>query len=131
MAPPFIPWPGADGLLTTSMWAWRFPNTPPFLGPVPLRDPRYLVVPPPCPEKEEYFGLYGVRPRQVPLLGQDFSKPPTPPPCSTGYIPVIDQGVLKCIPGSSGTLPNGLMTPPQRTFHVSPGYGWTDSEDDF
>lgn len=138
MAPPFISWPGADGLQTASMWAWWFPNRPAFLGPVPVRDdPRYLLPPPPCPEKEEYFGMYGVRPRQVPLLGQDLTKPSTPPPCSAGYIPLLDQGVIRCVPGSAPSsmmtskapgAPSGMLsvTPQPRTFPVTSGYGWIE-----
>ena len=203
MAPPFIPWPGADGLQTGSMWAWWFPNRPgPFLGPVTVVDPPgeppvYMPpgydlgrgdekkcnpgeVGPNC--EENLQGLSGVRPRQVPLLGrgggggggrggfrgsfgrgfegedeglicgpgefgpecavrleglgginvrqvpvlgQDFDAKPTPPPCSVGTIPVIDRGIVKCIPGS---MPSGMMpmTPHQRSFPVKAYYGWKE-----
>lgn len=163
MAPPFIPWPGADGLQTASMWAWWFPNRPgPFLGPVTVVDPpgeppTYLLgrgggggggrggfrgsfgrgfegeneglicgpgeVGPECVVRLE--GMGGVQVRRVPLLGTDFDAPPTPPPCSVGYIPVVDRGIVKCIPGS---MPSGMMpmTPHQRSFPVKAYYGWKE-----
>ncbi len=250
MIPPFIDWPGTDGLMTGSMSAWWFPNKPgPWLGPVPVRDedqPAYVLargggggggarggfrgVPgrgvnegesipcgpgnygPDCPPPIEMEGAFlgevplrGLSQAQSncdaqygPILdrakadmdnaaaqiaalnqqiqatddpgtidslfkqldplamafdsaktnydqiyaayvsclgaaavqgvtagmGQDFSKKPTPPPCSTGYLPVIDRGVLKCIPASS---PSGMNSvgPQQRTFPVKSFYGWT------
>lgn len=255
MIPPYRDWPGADGNMTGSMWAWWFPNKPAWLGPVPIREqdqPAYVLgrgggggaggfrggfrgmpdhgwnegesLPcgpgnygPDCPPpylmmegsflgevpirglgqaqancdaqygpildqnkaamdnaaaqiaalnqqiqatddpatidrlfkqldplalafdsaKTNYDQVYasyvsclgaaavqGVTQGITPGMGQDFSKKPTPPPCSTGYLPVIDRGVLKCIPASS---PSGMTGggPQQRTFPVKSFYGWT------
>lgn len=68
-------------------------------------------------------GMGGIQPREVPILGADLYEKPTPPPCSAGYIPIIDRGVLKCTPGyqASGMV---NMTPVQRTFPVTAYYGW-------
>ncbi len=220
MIPPFINWPGTDGLMTGSMSAWWFPNRPgPWLGPVPIRDedqPALVLgrgggggggrggarggfrgegeslpcgpgnygpdCPPPflgqgAPDCSNYAAAVDQAKAQMdnvqatddpatinslftqldPLakafdaaqanynqananyvaclgagivqgisrgMGQDFSKKPTPPPCSTGYLPVIDRGVLKCIPASA---PSGMTSPgfQQRTFPVKSFYGWT------
>jgi hypothetical protein len=107
MTAPFIPWPGADGILTSNMWAWWFPTRPQFLGPVPLREE---------PERLMLGSSH---------MGQDFNAKPTPPPCSVGWIPVVDRGVVKCIPGS---MPSGMMTmtPHPRTFPVKSYYGWRE-----
>jgi hypothetical protein len=117
--PPFRDWPGADGILTANMWAWRFPTRPAFLGPVPL-----VLRPEDIMEIEE-----DDRENDYPYprgLGQDFAQKPTPPPCSTGYIPVINRGVAMCIPGTPASSMMAPMSPlPQgRTFSVKAWYGW-------
>lgn len=119
--PPYRDWPGADGVLTGNMWAWWFPTRPAFLGPVPLKkEPDH---------RDEMVDVIVVdvnRPRAE--MGQDFSLKPTPPPCSLGYIPVINHGVMMCIPGTPGS---GMMAPmnpmPQgRTFPVKAWFGWKE-----
>jgi len=116
---PFIDWPGADGILTGNMWAWWFPTRPQFLGPVPLRrrpeDVDFI-------EEDDLENDYPY-PRG---LGQDFAQKPTPFPCSTGFIPVINRGVPMCIPGTPGSAMMAPMAPlPQgRTFPVKAWYGW-------
>lgn len=121
MIPPFRDWPGADGIFTGNMWAWRFPTRPAFLGPVRLvLRPEDVVEVEPDPRENDYPYPRG--------LGQDFSLKPTPPPCSTGYIPVVNRGVAMCIPGTPGSSMMAPMAPqPQRrTFPVKAWYGWRE-----
>lgn len=112
MAYPFKSWPGADGLLTTNMWAWRFGTRPAFLGPVHVKTQEEI-------EEERRLRL---------SLGQGFfSMPPTPPPCAAGYLPVLNRGVLMCIHGSPGSAmigPGGPGGAATRSFPVGPFYGW-------
>lgn len=130
MTSPYIPWPGTDGNLTGNMWAWWFGARPQYLGPVPLveapaYDEEVICGPgevwPDCGAQVE--GLGGVQPREVSILGAALDEKPTPPPCSAGYIPIIDRGVLKCTPGY---MPSSMvnMTPQPRTFPVTAYYGW-------
>lgn len=118
MIPPYRDWPGADGIMTGNMAAWWFPTRPAFLGPVPLR------------RREDYVE-FDERENDYPYprgLGQDFTKKPTPFPCSTGFIPVINRGVPMCIAGTPGSAMMTPMSPlPQRrTFPVKAWYGWKE-----
>lgn len=61
-------------------------------------------------------------------LGQDFSRPVTGPPCASGYVPVIDRGVSKCIPGTAGSSMIGPASAGGAVTRTFPVKAWRSSQ---
>jgi hypothetical protein len=100
---PFIPWPGADGLMTASMHAQWF-------GPYPVVNAFQ------APPEEEPAGM-GLAGR----LGESVFCEPGHVPVSTGV-----PGKSKCFPFSPASAMFVPNWPASRSFPVGPYWGWKE-----